>query len=245
MKDGEAKGRRRPSQVSARTSTAGGSARRRRPRLLQRRLAAARRRREGGHLRQRCRRGDVSTHARRRRWRDARRQQAQLHADLSAGSVPAGERLLVGDDVRRQDAVPDRESDQPLPDQLADAAEHEEERRRLADALHPEQIAGRRQGSQLAACAERPDLSGDAPLLAEDRATVDPAARRRHLEATGCRSLEIKLNIGRTNRRFEFEKRRQLFIRTHNETLSVVAICVCNEGCSVWILPQLVAPERI
>jgi hypothetical protein len=31
------------------------------------------------------------------------------------------------------------------------------------------------------------------------------------------------------NRRFEFDKRRQLFIRTHNETLSVAAMCVSNE----------------
>ena len=31
-----------------------------------------------------------------------------------------------------------------------------------------------------------------------------------------------------TNRRFEFKKRRQQFIRVHNETLSVAAMCVCN-----------------
>jgi len=31
---------------------------------------------------------------------------------------------------------------------------------------------------------------------------------------------------------FEFEKRSQFFIRTHNETLSVVAVCVCNPDCS-------------
>ena len=30
------------------------------------------------------------------------------------------------------------------------------------------------------------------------------------------------------NRRFQFQKRRQLFIRSHNETLSVVAMCVRN-----------------
>jgi hypothetical protein len=30
------------------------------------------------------------------------------------------------------------------------------------------------------------------------------------------------------NRRFEFQKRRQFFIRLRNETLSVVAMCVCN-----------------
>jgi hypothetical protein len=33
---------------------------------------------------------------------------------------------------------------------------------------------------------------------------------------------------GRVNRRFEFDKSRQLFIGVHNETLSVVAMCVCN-----------------
>jgi hypothetical protein len=31
-----------------------------------------------------------------------------------------------------------------------------------------------------------------------------------------------------TNRPFQFHKRRQLFIRTHNETLSVTAMRVCN-----------------
>ena len=30
------------------------------------------------------------------------------------------------------------------------------------------------------------------------------------------------------NRRFEFQKRSQLFIRTHNETRSVAAVCVSN-----------------
>ena len=32
----------------------------------------------------------------------------------------------------------------------------------------------------------------------------------------------------RTNRGFEFQQRSQLFIRSANETLSVVAMCVCN-----------------
>ena len=72
----------------------------------------------------------------------ARRQQAPLHAHLPGRAVAAGERLLVGDHVRRQDAATDREPDQPLPDQLADAAGHEEERRRLADHLHSEGFAG-------------------------------------------------------------------------------------------------------
>jgi len=35
-------------------------------------------------------------------------------------AVPAGQRLLVGDHVRRQDATADQEPDQPLPAQLAD-----------------------------------------------------------------------------------------------------------------------------
>ena len=30
------------------------------------------------------------------------------------------------------------------------------------------------------------------------------------------------------HRRFKFQKRRQLFICMHNETLSVVAVCICN-----------------
>jgi len=34
------------------------------------------------------------------------------------------------------------------------------------------------------------------------------------------------------NRRFQFKKRSQLFIRTHNETLSVAPMRVCNEHCS-------------
>jgi hypothetical protein len=32
----------------------------------------------------------------------------------------------------------------------------------------------------------------------------------------------------RVNRRFQFQKSRQPFICTHNETLSVVAVCVNN-----------------
>jgi len=34
------------------------------------------------------------------------------------------------------------------------------------------------------------------------------------------------------NRRFEFHKRHQLFIRAHNETLSIAAMRVSNEDCS-------------
>jgi hypothetical protein len=36
------------------------------------------------------------------------------------------------------------------------------------------------------------------------------------------------------HRRFKFQKRRQLFIRSQNETLSVAAMCVNNPDC--WSL---------
>jgi hypothetical protein len=35
-------------------------------------------------------------------------------------------------------------------------------------------------------------------------------------------------NFAATNRRFEFHKRSQLFICTHDEALSVAAVCVRN-----------------
>jgi hypothetical protein len=37
---------------------------------------------------------------------------------------------------------------------------------------------------------------------------------------------------GVPNRRFKFQKRSQLFIGTHNETFSIVAMRVCNPDCS-------------
>jgi hypothetical protein len=37
---------------------------------------------------------------------------------------------------------------------------------------------------------------------------------------------------GNANRQFQFEKRSRLFIGTHNEPLSVAAMCVCNEDSS-------------
>jgi hypothetical protein len=36
------------------------------------------------------------------------------------------------------------------------------------------------------------------------------------------------MKIAGVNRRFKSPKRDQLFIRTGNETLSVIAMCVCN-----------------
>jgi hypothetical protein len=35
------------------------------------------------------------------------------------------------------------------------------------------------------------------------------------------------------NRQFKFQKRSQLFIRTHNEPLSVAAMCISNPDCSL------------
>jgi hypothetical protein len=40
----------------------------------------------------------------------------------------------------------------------------------------------------------------------------------------------------RANRRFQFHKRRQLFFGTHNETLSIVAMCVSNEDRSLFAI---------
>jgi len=40
------------------------------------------------------------------------------------------------------------------------------------------------------------------------------------------------LSTDDADRRFQFQKRRQLFIRTHNETLSVTAMCISNEDRS-------------
>ncbi len=51
------------------------------------------------------------------------------------------------------------------------------ESRWITDDLYPEQIAGKGEGSQLAAGARRPHLHVAAPVLAEDRTAVDFAAR--------------------------------------------------------------------
>ncbi len=83
---------------------------------------------------------------------------SQLHAHLPRRPVAAGQRLLVGDDVRRQDAAPRRQPDRPLPHQLADAARADQGCRRRGDALHPEGPAERQTGGELAAGAGRADL---------------------------------------------------------------------------------------
>jgi hypothetical protein len=38
--------------------------------------------------------------------------------------------------------------------------------------------------------------------------------------------------VANANRFFQFQKRSQLFIGTHNEALSIAAMCVCNPDCS-------------
>ncbi len=111
-------------------------------------------------------------------------------ADFPGRSIAAGQRLLVGDNVRWQDPVADRKSDRPLSDQFADAADLEEERRRVADALHPAQVAGCGQGIELAAGAERPDLYGDAALLAENRSAFDSSGRQRTWQPPGIKRTD-------------------------------------------------------
>ena len=56
--------------------------------------------------------------------------------------------------------------------------EHEEEPGRLADALHPEGVAGQGQGIQLAARAQRPVYLVMRLYWPKDDAAVDPAARQ-------------------------------------------------------------------
>jgi len=72
----------------------------------------------------------------------------------------------------------DRESDQPIPDQFADAARHEEECGRLAHAAYSERtLPAPTWKSNWLPAAERPDLPGDAALLAEDRSAVPSCLR--------------------------------------------------------------------
>jgi hypothetical protein len=48
----------------------------------------------------------------------------------------------------------------------------------------------------------------------------------------GGNDLLFDLRLSGSNRRFEFHKRGQLFIRTHNKPLPVVAMRVNNPDCS-------------
>jgi hypothetical protein len=56
----------------------------------------------------------------------------------------------------------------------------------------------------------------------------------RFSDAEFCKNVANLSNqfAANANRRFEFQKRGQFFLRVHNETLSVAAMCVCNPDCS-------------
>jgi hypothetical protein len=55
--------------------------------------------------------------------------------------------------------------------------------------------------------------------------------------------MDISILFNRSNRHFEFQKRSRLFIRTHNETLSVAAVRVSNpDRSSVGINRRDTAP---
>jgi Domain of unknown function (DUF4136) len=76
-------------------------------------------------------------------------------------------------------AVDGKKADLLLGYQLAiDQEKNEKEFGRFAHPLHPEGFAKQAQGLQLAASTSRPDLFGNAPLLAEGNAALDPSARR-------------------------------------------------------------------
>jgi hypothetical protein len=45
--------------------------------------------------------------------------------------------------------------------------------------------------------------------------------------------LPARIMVVAIARRFKFQKRSQLFIGVHNETLSIVAMCVCNPDRSL------------
>ncbi len=64
--------------------------------------------------------------------------------------------------------------------------------------------------------------------------TVHPniSAAKRQAGAQSRLSLRVNVRCGGANRRFQFQKRRQLFLRVRNEPLSVVAVCVCNQDRS-------------
>jgi len=51
-------------------------------------------------------------------------------------------------------------------------------------------------------------------------------------QSLGTQTRNVNMNrFGHANRRLQLNKRGQLFIRTHNETLSVAAMRICNPDC--------------
>ena len=57
---------------------------------------------------------------------------------------------------------------------------------------------------------------------------TDYTIRELLITRPNCRAVELS----ESNLRFQFHKRRQLFIGTHNKTLSVVTMCVNDPDCS-------------
>ena len=53
-------------------------------------------------------------------------------------------------------------------------------------------------------------------------------------QSLGTQTRNVNMNrFGHANRRLQFYKRSQLFLRVHNETLSVAAMRVSNPDCSL------------
>ena len=80
----------------------------------------------------------------------------RLHLPVRAGPAAAGQRVLVADHVRAAAEPAGGQPDQPLPDQLADAAQPGPRRRRRLHPLRAARVAGPGQGVQLAARARGP-----------------------------------------------------------------------------------------
>ena len=82
----------------------------------------------------------------------------------------------------------------------------------------------RRVDSAIAGLEEAKNLAGKVLRLIQDRLS----------DAEFGKNLANLSNqfAASANRGFQFEKRSQLFIRTHNETLSVAAMCICNQDRS-------------
>ena len=78
----------------------------------------------------------------------------------------------------------------------------------------------RRVDSAIAGLEEAKNLAGKVLRLIQDRLS----------DAEFGKNLANLSNqfAASANRRFQFYKRSQLFIRLHNETLSIVAMCACN-----------------
>ena len=92
------------------------------------------------HLRQHRRRGALSVVLQRLR-RCAAQRSEQLRLQVREGSASSGERVLVVDDVRVAAEPACRQPDQPLPDQLADAAQPGSRQGRRLYLLPAERVA--------------------------------------------------------------------------------------------------------